>query len=154
MTTSLDTHQDIMEVIPQRPPFLFLDAIVDNKPSDTTTAEYLVDAENPNFIGHFPGKPILPGVLIVEHMAQTACYCLGSDIQDPNCEYLLVKVNNCAFKDKVVPGDSLTTRVILERKFDSLAIFKCETKKLGKVIAQAELVVAFKLPQAATMIGN
>lgn len=146
MTIALKGYQEVMDVIPQRPPFLFVDTVNENEPGETTTASYLVDPQNPNFAGHFPGNPIFPGVLIIEHMAQVACYCLGSEICDPDCEYLLVRVNNCSFKDKVVPGDNLITTVNLERKFDGFAIFQCQSSKTGNVVANAEILVAFKVP--------
>ncbi|AJQ97064.1 3-hydroxyacyl-ACP dehydratase FabZ family protein [Gynuella sunshinyii] len=149
MTDTTVALPAITAVIPQREPFLFVDTVMDNLPAEETTATYRVDVGNPNLAGHFPGNPVFPGVLITEHMAQVACYCLGSHINNPDCQYLLVRIENCVFKEKVVPGDTLTTTVRVSRMYERFASFSCQSFKQNRQIATADLLVSFHQPASS-----
>ncbi len=105
--------QEIMNFLPHRYPFLLVDRILEIVPNEKIVAVKNVTINEPFFQGHFPGAPIMPGVLIVEAMAQTGGILVLSTVPDPeNYLTFFMKMDNVKFKQKVVPGDTL--------------IFKCD----------------------------
>jgi len=131
----------IMEAIPHRYPFLLVDKIVDVEKGETTVGVKNVTINEPFFPGHFPQKPVMPGVLILEAMAQTAGVLaidfLGEDAKGKVVYFM--GIDGAKFRQPVVPGDQLRMKVTKTRgggavwKFDAVATVE------GTVVAQAKL---------------
>jgi 3-hydroxyacyl-[acyl-carrier-protein] dehydratase len=102
------TIQEIMAIIPHRYPFLLIDRILELEPGKRAVGEKLVTIGEPFFQGHFPDYPIMPGVLIVEALAQTGAVLLLSDESARGQIPLFAGIEKCRFRQQVVPGDTLT----------------------------------------------
>ncbi|HSE11256.1 MAG TPA: 3-hydroxyacyl-ACP dehydratase FabZ [Rudaea sp.] len=142
--TPLDVR-DIAAMLPHRFPFLLVDRVVDYTVGERLRAIKNVTINEPFFQGHFPGHPVMPGVLIIEALAQ-ACGLLVqlSRQHDPQSKalYYLVKVDNAKFTQIVGPGDQLQLEVELKRMIRSMGLFHCRAKVDGKPVAEAELMCA------------
>ena len=141
------TILEIMKNVPHRFPFLLIDRILDFKENESVTALKNVSINEAQFQGHFPGNPILPGVYIIENMAQTACFLLsksGGGLQE-NAVYFLGKVKSASFMQPVVPGDQLITTVTVEKKFGDSALVNAKSTVDGKVVAKADLMFGMKI---------
>lgn len=134
-----------LDVIPQRAPFLMVDKIIKGEPGKHGTSSYLVQPDNPVFAGHFPDFPIFPGVLVIENMAQTACWVVASEPADQPALYVLARINQCTFQNMVRPGDELITSARLVRLVNQFAQFECEASVAGVRVAKAEMLVARRL---------
>lgn len=133
----------IKAAIPHRPPFLLLDEIIAHTPGEFAIATRRIVAGDPIFEGHFPDFAVFPGVLLIENMAQTACFAIAS-AAEPGADapvYLLARVNQCTFSRMVRPGDTLTTEARLARDFGRLAQFDCIVRVGDETAARAELLV-------------
>ena len=116
MTDAARTEADldvIMRIIPHRYPFLLVDKVRDIVVGDSCVGIKNVTYNEPHFTGHFPGLPIMPGVMIVEAMAQTSGILVGltMDLVDKNAKVFFMGVEACKFRRKVVPGDVLELHV-------------------------------------------
>ena len=109
------TIQEIMAIIPHRYPFLLIDRILELEPGKRAVGEKLVTIGEPYFQGHFPDYPIMPGVLIVEALAQTGSVAALSLPENKQKLGLFAGLNNVRFKRPVVPGDTLRLEVTLTR---------------------------------------
>lgn len=103
------------EVLPHRPPFLFVDEVLDVEPGQSARARWNLSGNEPFFEGHFPGYPVVPGVLIVEAMAQTGALAVLTDERFAGRVVLLGGVDRARFRRQVVPGDSLEMQTALEK---------------------------------------
>ena len=135
----------IQTLIPHRYPFLLVDKVVDlDVEAKRIIAHKNVTINEPYFQGHFPGQPIMPGVLIIEALAQAGGVLtqlsLGRDAQS-NLFYL-VKVDNVRFMKQVVPGDVLELHVQVKRMIRNMAVYYGEAKVDGEVVAHAEVLCA------------
>jgi 3-hydroxyacyl-[acyl-carrier-protein] dehydratase len=109
------TTQEIMAIIPHRFPFLLIDRVIELEPGVRALAEKLVSANEPQFTGHFPGNPVMPGVLIVEALAQTGAVAALSVPEQAGKLVLFAGIDDCRFKRVVRPGDVLRLEVRMER---------------------------------------
>lgn len=129
----------IMELIPHRSPFLLVDRVVDIYPNVSCTGIKNVTINEPFFAGHFPSRPVMPGVLIIEAMAQTAG-CLVVTTLGPESEGKLVyfmTVDNARFRKPVVPGDQVHIHCKKQRSRGPVWKFEAEAKVDGKLVAEA-----------------
>lgn len=134
--------QKIIEVLPHRYPFLLVDRIVDMRGADYGVGIKNVTANEPQFTGHFPGRPIFPGVLIVEGMAQAAgvLVTLGhyGDGNKPR-NVLFSTIDKCKFRKPVVPGDQLRYEMTKIASKRNIWWYRGEAKVNGVLVAEAEL---------------
>jgi 3-hydroxyacyl-[acyl-carrier-protein] dehydratase len=136
---------EIQALIPHRPPFLWIDRVEELEPGVRCVALKFVDPENPIFAGHFPAKPILPGVILIEAVAQTAGVMLGSAArganQRPQGAALLAAVNRFKFLKPVTPGQKLRVET---RKLTEVGQLACVGGTVwvdGEMVANGELSV-------------
>lgn len=132
--------EKIMRMIPHRPPFLFIDRVEGMENSVRAVGMKNVTANEPFFAGHFPGKPIMPGVLIVEAMAQTAAVLVVQtlDLIDKGRLVYFMTVDNTKFRAPVVPGDRLYLHVEVKRHKGPVWKFVGQGKVDDKLCAEAE----------------
>jgi 3-hydroxyacyl-[acyl-carrier-protein] dehydratase len=131
--------QRIVAMIPHRYPFLMIDRVVDVVPNESAVGIKNVSINEPHFQGHFPQRPVMPGVLIIEAMAQTAAVLVVQTL-GPEAEGKLVyfmSVDNARFRRPVVPGDSMRVHVRKERNRGNVWKFTGEAKVDGKLVAEA-----------------
>ena len=111
---SVLTTKQIMEIIPHRQPFLLIDTVEELESGVRAVAKKCVSYNEPFFGGHFPNEPVMPGVLIVEAMAQCSGILVLGDVPDPeNYSTYFMKIDGVKFKRKVVPGDTLQFEIHL-----------------------------------------
>lgn len=140
----MDIHE-ILNHLPHRYPFLLVDRVVDYKPG-----EYLIGVKNvsfnePFFTGHFPQRPVFPGVLIMEALAQATgllAFKTQGKKPDGSSLYYFAGIDNCRFKQPVEPGDQLFLEVKLLATKRNIWKFSAEAKVDGKIVASAELMCA------------
>jgi 3-hydroxyacyl-[acyl-carrier-protein] dehydratase len=138
--------QEIMKNVPHRYPFLLIDRVVDYVPNESVTVLKNVSINESQFQGHFPGQPILPGVYIIENMAQASCFLLAKSAGGlkEGTTYVLGKVVKCTFLQPVVPGDQLVTTVNVEKIFGESAAVKARAAVNGKVVAKSEMMFGMR----------
>ncbi len=130
---------EINEKIKQRPPFQMIDRVIELVPNESATGIKCVSVNEPHFIGHFPGAPIMPGVLIVESCAQLCSLVVESDGADGKL-YVLLKIDGFKFVKPVIPGDTLTITVKKTRAGGNVFGFDAEVKVDGNVHAKGSLL--------------
>ncbi|MCW6028492.1 3-hydroxyacyl-ACP dehydratase FabZ [Stenotrophomonas sp. SRS1] len=144
-TEKLPDINQIKALIPHRYPFLLVDKVVSiDYENRRIVANKNVSVNEPFFQGHFPGQPIMPGVLIIEAMAQAGGVLtqltLGRDAQSKL--FYMVKVDKARFTKQVVPGDVLEMHVEIKRVIRNMAVYDCVAKVDGEVVACAEVLCA------------
>ena len=133
--------EQIKKIIPHRDPFLLIDEIIDGDPGKNATSIKDVNINDYFFKGHFPERPIMPGVLILECMAQTSCFLQFNTVDDPKNKMMLLSlVNQVKFMKKVVPGDKLIIYVELIRYRLGSARIKGNAKVNGDIVATADFM--------------
>lgn len=131
--------KEIMEVIPHRQPFLLIDAIEELEPGKRAVGIKCVTYNEPFFAGHFPGEPVMPGVLIVEALAQTGAVAILSQPDFKGKTAYFGAINNARFKQKVVPGDMLKLELEIIKQKGPVGIGSAKATVDGKLAVSAEL---------------
>ncbi len=136
------TNEEIRNYLPHRYPFLMVDKVISYELDKSITAIKNVTFNEPFFQGHFPDNPIMPGVLIIEAMAQTAALlgCISMPKPKDGTLYYLVGVDNTRFKRPVVPGDQLVLEAIFEKVRKNIWKFKAKATVDGQLVASADLL--------------
>ena len=142
------TIDDIQRLLPHRYPFLLVDRVVALEPDKRVLAYKNVTINEPFFQGHFPGNPVMPGVLVVEALAQAGGLLtqLSRPAADEEQLFYLVKVDNAKFSRMVVPGDRLDLEVELKRQIRNMAQYVGIARVDGEQVACAEILCAAARP--------
>jgi len=137
--------EQIQELLPHRYPFLLVDRVIELEPGKRVVAIKNVSINEPFFQGHFPNHPVMPGVLVIESLAQAAGTLIRlSTKNDPNSKplFYLVKIDKARFSAKVVPGDQLRLEVRLKRLLRGMGLFEARALVDGNEVASCELMCA------------
>tara|TARA_B100000683_G_C12286190_1_gene472008 strand:+ start:258 stop:695 length:438 start_codon:yes stop_codon:yes gene_type:complete len=137
--------EEILDLIPHRYPFVLVDRVMSCEVNECIHAIKNVTINEPFFTGHFPKKPVMPGVLMIEAMAQAAgILMLASDTQpsDEQALFVLAGVDHARFKQMVTPGDQLHLYLTLDKVRRGIAAFSGEIKVLDRVVCTASLLLA------------
>ena len=138
--------KDIMNVLPHRYPFLLVDGVTELEPGKRAVGFKNVTINEPFFQGHFPGEPIMPGVLIVEALAQVGGVAVLSMPENKGKLALFTGINNFRFKQIVKPGDRLELAITMTGMRSNIGKGEAEAKVNGKVVASGELWFALAEP--------
>ena len=143
----------IQRIIPHRYPFLLVDKVIDINGSETATGIKNVTFNEPHFQGHFPGASIMPGVTIVEAMAQTAAVMLGTSLgfADKNLLVYFMAIDKCKFRRKVVPGDvlKLSLKTLRGKPGGRVWRFSGLASVEGDTVAEAEFTAMMDMQKEA-----
>jgi len=133
----------VLAHLPQRYPLLMIDRVLECEPGKRILALKNVSANEPHFLGHFPGRPIMPGVLILEAMAQAACILAlrtKGEVAGANTAYYYAGIDGARFKRPVVPGDQLQLEVHVLAHKRGIWKFSCVARVAGAVVTEAEIL--------------
>lgn len=131
----------IEKILPHRYPFLLVDKIINLDMDRKVVGVKSVTVNEPFFAGHFPGQPIMPGVLIIESMAQTGGILLLNSIPDPETKLVVfMQINNAKFRKPVVPGDQLTLEVEMKQKKSKVVMMSGKAFVDGQLVAEADFM--------------
>ncbi len=138
---------DVLKHLPHRYPFLLIDRVLEYTPDESLVAIKNVTINEPFFQGHFPNRPVMPGVLVVEAMAQ-ACGVLSfksaQALPTQNSVYLFVGIDRARFKRPVEPGDQLYIQVSLTRRMHGIYKYHADARVEGELCCSAELMCTYK----------
>jgi 3-hydroxyacyl-[acyl-carrier-protein] dehydratase len=130
---------EIMKLLPHRYPFLLVDKIIEINGDESAIGIKNVTVNEPQFMGHFPSNPIMPGVLLIEAMAQTAgAICARKIPGETNLVYFMT-IDNARFRKPVVPGDRVEFHVVKQRQRGNIWKFHCDAKVDGVLVAEADV---------------
>lgn len=136
------TTKEIMEIIPHRQPMLLIDTIEELESGKRGVGKKCVSFNEPYFAGHFPGEPVMPGVLIIEALAQVGAVVILSCPEFKGKTAYFGAIHDAKFRQKVVPGDVLLLEVEMVKQKGPIGIGKATATVDGKVAASAELTFA------------
>jgi 3-hydroxyacyl-[acyl-carrier-protein] dehydratase len=131
----------ILEALPHRYPFLMVDRIIAMRGDDAAIGIKNVTFNEPQFTGHFPGRPVFPGVLMIEGMAQTAgalCVLSGS-VAKGSMQVFFLTIDKAKFRKPVVPGDTIEYHMTKLKRRKNMWWYRGEAKVAGQVVAEAEV---------------
>jgi 3-hydroxyacyl-[acyl-carrier-protein] dehydratase len=139
--TSLDSVDilEIMRLLPHRYPFLLVDKIIEIDGDNSAIGIKNVTVNEPHFTGHFPGKPIMPGVLLIEAMAQTAGAICARFMGGEEKLVYFMTIDNARFRKPVVPGDRVEFHVTKQKQRGSIWKFHCDAIVDGQLVAEADV---------------
>jgi len=140
---SIDINQ-ILKLLPHRYPFLLVDRVLEITPRVSITALKNVTMNEPFFQGHFPDFPVMPGVLIIEALAQTAALLTLSEAKAENAVYYFAGIDGARFKKPVLPGDQLIMTAILEREKAGIYKFQVKATVNDELAAEANITCAVR----------
>ncbi len=137
----LDISQ-VMELLPHRYPFLLIDRVLEMERGKSLSAIKNVTINEPFFDGHFPGQPVMPGVLVLEAMAQATGLLAFTEMGEEHKSklYLLVGIDKGRFREPVLPGDQLILNISMKRSMRGIGIYQCEALVEGRGVAEAEIM--------------
>ncbi len=131
--------QEILDILPHRYPFLLVDRVLELE-EDRILALKNVTYNEPHFTGHFPEVPVMPGVLIVEAMAQAGGLLMLRDVPDRHGKLIyFTGIDNCRFRRPVVPGDQLQLEVVVRKRRQRFAVLHGVARVDGELAAEADL---------------
>ncbi|MCP4431899.1 MAG: 3-hydroxyacyl-ACP dehydratase FabZ [Gammaproteobacteria bacterium] len=132
----------VMEFLPHRYPFLLIDRVLETDESGYLNALKNVTINEPFFQGHFPEQPIMPGVLVLEALAQATGLLAFSSMGDGHESklYMLVGIDKARFRGQVVPGDQLSLNVRLKRNMRGIGQYQCQALVGGRLVVEAEMM--------------
>lgn len=136
----------IQEIIPHRPPFLLVDRIIEMEVGKRAVGIKNVTINEPFFTGHFPGYPVMPGVLITEALAQVGAVAILNVESNKGKIGFLAGLDNFRFRGQVVPGDTLRLEVEITRLKGSIGKGHAKASVDGKVVAEGEIMFALSDP--------
>ncbi len=136
------TSSEIQEILPHRYPFLLVDKIMDYEPGVRAVGIKCVSANEMHFLGHFPSKPVMPGVLILEALAQTGAVAILSEEKNRGKIVFFGGVKSARFKRQVVPGDVLELRCDIIKRKGNVGVGSATALVNGRVAVVAELTFA------------
>ena len=131
-----------MDILPHRSPFLLIDTVEELQPGVKCVAKKNVTMNEPHFMGHFPANPVMPGVLIIEALAQTGAVAILCQDEWKGKTAYFAGINNAKFKQKVVPGDTLELTTEIIKVKGPIGVGKAVARVNGKVACMAELTFA------------
>ena len=134
--------EEIKKIIPQREPFLMIDEVEEYIPGESAIAYKHVDENEYYFQGHFPGNPIMPGVLIVESLAQTGAVAILSMEENKGKNALFGGIDKLRFKKQLIPGDTLKLEVKIIKRKGPIGIGEAIATVNGKIAVKGELTFA------------
>jgi 3-hydroxyacyl-[acyl-carrier-protein] dehydratase len=143
----IDIHR-ILKLLPHRYPFLLVDRVIELDPGKTIKALKNVTINEPFFQGHFPDFPVMPGVLIIEALAQTAALLTFSEEHDPEDVYYFAGIDGARFKRIVLPGDQLIMHATFERGKAGIYKFQVKATVQDKLAAEAAITCAVRKKSA------
>ncbi|NRA44249.1 MAG: 3-hydroxyacyl-ACP dehydratase FabZ [Oligoflexales bacterium] len=135
---------DIKHCLPHRHPFLLIDRVHELVPSEMVVATKNISISDPILQGHFPDNPVYPGVLIVESMAQASAVLGHFSLKKGYSSVLLTEITGARFRKQVIPGDTLTLKITVERTRVPFFWFKSEAFVDGDLVAKAQISAAMK----------
>jgi 3-hydroxyacyl-[acyl-carrier-protein] dehydratase len=149
----------IMRQLPHRYPFLLVDRVLACEPGQFIHALKNVTFNEPFFPGHFPHRPVMPGVIIIEALAQTAgilAFKTVDVVPDSETRFYFVAIDHARFRKPVEPGDQLMLKVTLKRAFKGIWKFHCLAEVDGAEVASAEIMVApeTKVPSSKARVAQ
>lgn len=136
------TTQEIMEILPHRHPFLLIDTIEELEPGKRAVGKKCVTFSEPYFAGHFPRNPVMPGVLIIEALAQTGAAAILSLPENRGKTAYFAGIDKAKFKQMVRPGEVLTLETQIIRTKGPIGVGEAVATVDGKLVAKAELTFA------------
>ena len=140
----MDIHE-ILEHLPHRYPFLLVDRVLEVVPGKSIHAYKNITMNEPYFVGHFPHHPVMPGVLIMEALAQAAGILSFKTMEskpDANSVFYFVGIDECRFKKPVMPGDQLHLHIQIQRQMRGIWKYIAEARVDGESVAEAKLMCA------------
>ena len=135
-------REAIEQILPHREPFLLIDEVLELSPGEGAAARKRVREDEWYLRGHFPGRPVMPGVLIVEALAQTGAVAVLSEEENRGRLALFAGIDDCRFKRLVGPGDTLDLRCELERVRGPIGRGRAEARVDGELACRASLTFA------------
>lgn len=140
----MDIHE-ILEHLPHRYPFLLVDRVLEVVPGKSIHAYKNITMNEPYFVGHFPHHPVMPGVLIMEALAQAAGILSFKTMEskpDANSVFYFVGIDECRFKKPVMPGDQLHLHIQIQRQMRGIWKYIAEARVDSEIVAEAKLMCA------------